>query len=181
MPALFASCSNGCPVGVSSRPGLKLSHLSAAVSNLVWSLRASSRKTAETAANLAFVFGKIVADVGDLEGAEDRSVRLTFEQEHRRERFERNPHGSSSAVTPRLTHRNSDVPQHPNIQDVTELKPSDQLASGTEIEAHLRLENRRLTSPKPQSCCSPNLHKPQVLRAKCSFVFDHCSLINHPV
>jgi hypothetical protein len=44
-------------------------------------LRASSSKTAETAANLAFVFGKIVADVGDLEGAEDRSVRLAFEQE----------------------------------------------------------------------------------------------------
>jgi hypothetical protein len=45
------------------------------------SLRASSCKTAETTANLAFVFGKIVADVGDLEGAEDRSVRLAFEQE----------------------------------------------------------------------------------------------------
>ena len=44
-------------------------------------LRASSCKTAETAANLAFVFGKIVADVGDPEGAEDRSVRLAFEQE----------------------------------------------------------------------------------------------------
>jgi hypothetical protein len=44
-------------------------------------LRASSCKTAETAANLAFVFGKILADVGDLEGAEDRSVRLAFEQE----------------------------------------------------------------------------------------------------
>jgi hypothetical protein len=43
-------------------------------------LRASC-KTAETTANLAFVFGKIVADVGDLEGAEDRSVRLAFNQE----------------------------------------------------------------------------------------------------
>jgi len=40
-----------------------------------------SSKTAEAAANLAFVFGKIVADVGDLEGTEDRSVRLAFEQE----------------------------------------------------------------------------------------------------
>ena len=44
-------------------------------------LPASSCKTAETTANLAFVFGKIVADVGDLEGAEDRSVRLAFKQE----------------------------------------------------------------------------------------------------
>src|SRR5262245_47378786 len=44
-------------------------------------LCASSCKTAETTANLAFVFGKIVADVGDPEGAENRSVRLAFEQE----------------------------------------------------------------------------------------------------
>jgi hypothetical protein len=34
----------------------------------------------ETPANLAFVFGKIAADVGDAERAEDRSVRLAFEQ-----------------------------------------------------------------------------------------------------
>jgi hypothetical protein len=43
-------------------------------------LAGSSRKTAKTSANLAFVFGKIVADVVDLEGAEDQSVRLAFEQ-----------------------------------------------------------------------------------------------------
>jgi hypothetical protein len=33
----------------------------------------------ETAANLPFVFGKVAADVGDAERAEDRSVRLAFE------------------------------------------------------------------------------------------------------
>jgi hypothetical protein len=34
----------------------------------------------ETAADFAFVFGKIAADVGDAERPEDRSVGLAFEQ-----------------------------------------------------------------------------------------------------